>query len=81
MTPEGSISTGHGNSSFDMISRLEILLIEAGLPYEATARYLGRGIDYIVQLSDKSNRKVKTISEVSYEHGEVVIKDVFKNNR
>ncbi len=77
----GSISTGHGNSSFDMISRLEILLIEAGLPYEATSRYLGRGIDYIVQLSDKSNRKVKNISEVNYENGKVIIRDVFKNNR
>ncbi len=74
----GSISTGHGNSAIDMISRLEILLIEAGIPYEATARYLGRGIDYIVQLGDKTNRRVHSISEVRYEKGKVVVRDVFK---
>ncbi len=75
---KGSISTGHGNSAVDMISRLEILLIEAGIPYEATARYLGRGIDYIVQLSDNTNRMVRSISKISYENGKVVVKDVFK---
>lgn len=74
---QGSISTGHGNSSSDMISRLEILLIEAGIPYEAASRYLGRGIDYIIQLSDKSNRKVSNISKVDYINNKVVLSNVF----
>ncbi len=74
---QGSISTGHGNSCYDMISRLEILLIESGIPYDAAKRYLGRGIDYIIQLSDKKNRSVSNISEVSYKNGMVVLKDVF----
>lgn len=63
---QGSLSTGHGNSPSDMIARLELLLLEAGLPIEAVKRYLGHGIDYIVQLGGKSNRHVETITRIEY---------------
>lgn len=67
----GSISTGHGNSPHDMISRLELLLLEAGLPFEAVTRYLGQGINYIVQLGGKHRRHIQMISQVTYHDGQI----------
>lgn len=72
----GSLSTGHGNSPQDMISRLELLLLEAGLPYEAVKRYLGQGIDYIVQLGGKSRRRIDQISRIGYEADQIRYYDV-----
>lgn len=72
----GSISTGHGNSEEDMLSRLEILLLEANIPNDAARMYLGRGIDYIIQLGSKSNRCIKSISKVEYKLGELKLSEV-----
>lgn len=72
----GSISTGHGNSPFDMISRLELLLLEAGLPFEAVKRYLGQGIDFIVQLGGKQRRHIEKITAVTYHDGNIRFDDV-----
>ncbi|HHT20676.1 MAG TPA: Flp pilus assembly complex ATPase component TadA [Tissierellia bacterium] len=72
----GSLSTGHGNSPQDMVSRLELLLLEAGLPYEAVQRYLGHGIDIIVQLAGKHQRRIDRISRVSYRDGKIRFSDV-----
>ncbi|MDI9472969.1 MAG: CpaF/VirB11 family protein [Bacillota bacterium] len=73
---QGSLCTGHGNSPQDMIARLEMLLMEAGIPYEAAQRYLGRGIDVIIQLRGKSERRLESISAVSFSKGEVEIHDI-----
>lgn len=73
---DGSISTGHGSSPEDMIIRLEMLLLQAGVPYNAAKRYLGRGIDYIIQLSGKRIRKINRISHIYFKDGEVIIDDV-----
>lgn len=72
----GSLCTGHGSSPQDMIARLEMLLIEAGIPFDAAQRYLGRGIDVIVQLKGKSERRLERISEVDFERGEVQLRDI-----
>ncbi len=72
----GSISTGHGNSPEDMLIRLEMLLLEAGIPYNAVKRYLGRGIDIIVQLEGKRNRKISSISEITYRDLSIEVKRV-----
>ncbi len=72
----GSLCTGHGNSPQDMIARLEMLLMEAGIPYEAAQRYLGRGIDAIIQLRGKSERKLVGISGIRFSKGEVKIDDI-----
>ncbi len=72
----GSISTGHGNSPEDMLIRLEMLLLEAGIPYNAVKRYLGRGIDIIVQLEGKRNRKISSISKIDYKDGSVEVERV-----
>ncbi len=65
---DGSLSTGHANSSEDMLSRLETMVLMAmDLPMEAIRRQIASGIDILVHLGrlrDRS-RKVLKISEVS----------------
>lgn len=64
---DGSLSTGHANSSRDMLSRLETMVLMAmDLPMEAIRRQIASGIDIMVHLGrmrDRS-RKVLEISEV-----------------
>lgn len=72
----GSLSTGHGNSAQDMIARLELLLLEAGLPYAAVQRYLGQGIDYIVQLGGKRPRRLESITQIQFCGGQINYVDV-----
>ena len=78
---DGSMSTGHANSSKDMLSRLEnMVLMAAELPLAAIRQQIASGLDIIVHLGrlrDKS-RKVLDISEVcGYENGEIVIRGLF----
>lgn len=64
---DGSLSTGHGNSPKDMLSRLEtMVLMGLEIPVTAIRRQIASGIDIMVHLSrmrDKS-RKVLEILEV-----------------
>lgn len=65
---DGSLSTGHANSTRDMLSRLETMVLQGaeGLPLEAIRRQIVSAIDIIVHLGrlrDKS-RHVLEISEV-----------------
>ena len=78
---DGSMSTGHANSSKDMLSRLEnMVLMAAELPLAAIRQQIASGLDIIVHLGrlrDKS-RKVLDISEVcGYENGEIVIRGLY----
>ncbi len=65
---DGSLSTGHANSSEDMLSRLETMVLMAmDLPVEAIRRQIASGIDILVHLGrmrDKS-RKLLRISELT----------------
>ena len=64
---DGSLSTGHGNSPEDMLSRLETkVLMGLEIPVSAIRRQIASGIDIMVHLSrmrDKS-RKVLEIREI-----------------
>ena len=64
---DGSLSTGHGNSPNDMLSRLEtMVLMGLEIPIPAIRRQIASGIDIMVHLSrmrDKS-RKVLEIVEI-----------------
>lgn len=65
---DGSLSTGHANSTEDMLSRLETMVLQgsSGLPLEAIRQQIASAIDIIIHLSrlrDKS-RKTMEISEV-----------------
>lgn len=78
---DGSLSTGHANSTEDMISRLEtMVLCGMDLPLSAVRGQIAAGIDIIVHLGrmrDKS-RKVVEISElIGIEEGEVKLNKLF----
>jgi len=81
---DGSMSTGHANSSADMLSRLEtMILMGMDLPLAAIRRQLASGIDIIVQLGrlrDKS-RKILEVCEItgkiSKDTGEVEIRPLY----
>ena len=64
---DGSLSTGHGNSPRDMLSRLEtMVLMGLEIPVPAVRRQIASGIDLMVHLSrmrDRS-RKVLEILEI-----------------
>ena len=65
---DGSLSTGHANSTEDMLSRLETMVLQgaAGLPLEAIRQQIASAVDIIIQLSrlrDKT-RKTMEICEV-----------------
>ncbi len=65
---DGSLSTGHANSTGDMLSRLETMVLRGAdnLPLAAVRQQIASAVDIIIQLSrlrDKS-RKTMEITEV-----------------
>lgn len=63
----GSMSTGHANSSKDMLSRLEMMvLMGVDIPLSAIRAQIAAGIDIVVHLGRVSDgsRKIMEISEV-----------------
>ncbi len=79
---DGSLSTGHANSSKDMLSRLEMMILMGmELPLEAVRRQIAAGLDIIIHLGrlrDKS-RRVLEISEVlGYEQGEIKLNPLYQ---
>lgn len=79
---DGSMSTGHANSSQDMLSRLEnMILMGIEIPLEAIRQQIASGIDIIVHLGrlrDKT-RKVLEIAEVrGFEKGEIVLSPLYR---
>jgi pilus assembly protein CpaF len=65
---DGALSTVHANSPVDALGRLETLALMAGvgLPHEAIAEQVQRGIDLVVQLERRRDgaRRVVEIAEV-----------------
>lgn len=80
---DGSLSTGHANSTKDMLSRLETMVLQGadGLPLEAIRQQIASAVDIIIHLSrlrDKS-RKTMEISEVlGYENGEIQLNPIYQ---
>ncbi len=81
---DGSLSTGHGNSPRDMLSRLETMVIMGmEIPVAAIRRQIASGIDLMVHLSrmrDKS-RKVLEILEIDgydVQSGEIRTHTIFE---
>ncbi|MBI3167322.1 MAG: CpaF family protein [Chloroflexi bacterium] len=83
---DGSLTTVHSNSPRDAISRLETLVLMAGmdLPLKVVRTQISSAIDLIVQqtrLRD-GKRKVTAITEVAGMEGDVVVlSDIFKFNQ
>jgi len=65
---DGSLSTGHANSTEDMLSRLETMVLQgaAGLPLEAIRQQISSAVDIIIHLSRlrDHSRKTMAITEV-----------------
>ncbi|WP_088036694.1 CpaF family protein [Evansella clarkii] len=79
---DGSLATGHSNSPRDMISRLETMVLLAGvdLPVKAIREQISGAIDVIIQqtrLKDGS-RKIVKITEVQGLEGDIIVlQDIF----
>lgn len=79
---QGSMSTGHGNSTKDMLYRLEtMVLMGMDIPALAVRRQLASGIDLMVHLGrlrDK-RRAVLEISEIDdCVEGEIVLNPIYR---
>jgi pilus assembly protein CpaF len=79
---DGSMSTGHANTPRDMLSRLETMVLMAGmdLPLRAIREQIASAVDLIVhqnRLKDGS-RKITNITEVQGMEGDVIVmQDIF----
>ncbi len=79
---DGSLTTGHANSPRDMLSRLETMVLMAGmeLPIKAIREQIASAVDIIVQQSrlKDGSRKVTYITEVVGMEGDVItLQDLF----
>jgi len=79
---DGSLSTVHANSPRDAISRLETLVLMAGmdLPLRAVREQIASAVDVIVQLTRlrDGTRRVTHVTEVQGMEGEIVtLQDAF----
>jgi pilus assembly protein CpaF len=79
---DGSLTTGHANSPRDMLSRLETMVLMAGmdLPVRAIREQICSAIDIIVQQSRirDGSRKVTHITEVQGMEGDIIVlQDLF----
>lgn len=78
---DGSLSTGHANSSKDMLSRLEtMILMGMELPLSAIRRQIASGIDILVHLGrlrDRSRRVLEITEVMGYMEGEIILQPLF----
>ncbi|WP_445669947.1 CpaF family protein [Peribacillus sp. FSL H8-0477] len=79
---DGSLSTGHANSTTDMLSRLETMVLSgASLPVQVIRQQISSAIDIMVHLSRlrDHSRKIVSISElIGIENGEIQINPLFE---
>lgn len=79
---DGSLATGHANSPREMLSRLETMVLMAGmdLPVRAIREQIAGAVDLIIQQSRlrDGSRKIVAITEVIGIEGEtIVLQDLF----
>lgn len=79
---DGSLTTGHANSPRDMLSRLETMVLMAGmdLPIRAIREQISSAVDIIVQQSRMRDgtRKITHITEVQGMEGDIIVlQDLF----
>lgn len=79
---DGSLSTGHANSTRDMLSRLETMVLTGaeGLPLDAVRQQIASAVDVIVHLSrlrDRSRKTMEITEVVKYEKGEIILNPLY----
>ena len=79
---DGSLSTGHSNSTRDMLSRLETMVVSGNnIPIEAIRQQIASAIDVIIQLSrlrDKSRRTIEITEVAGYENGAIRLNPLYR---
>lgn len=79
---DGSMSTGHANSSRDMLSRLEnMILMGIEIPLEAIRQQIASGIDIIVHLGrlrDKTRKVLEIVEVCGFEKGKIVLSPLYR---
>ena len=78
---DGGLTTAHGNSSRDILSRLEMMvLMGMELPITAIRQQIASGIDLIVhlgRLSDKSRRVLEITEVLGMKEGEIILSPIY----
>ncbi|WP_334303773.1 CpaF family protein [Vallitalea sp.] len=79
---DGSLSTGHANSTNDMISRLETMILTgANMPLEAIRQQIASAIDIMIHLGrlrDKSRRVLEIAEVKGYENGNIILNPLYE---
>ena len=79
---DGSLATGHANSTEDMLSRLETMVLQgaAGLPLDAIRQQIASAVDIIIHLSrlrDKSRKTVEITEVLGLEDGRIKLNPLY----
>ncbi|PNH19079.1 pilus assembly protein [Lachnospiraceae bacterium] len=79
---DGSLSTGHANSTRDMLSRLETMVLQgaANVPLEAIKQQIASAVDIIVHLSrlrDRSRKTMEITEVLDYKNGEIQLNPLY----
>lgn len=78
---DGSMSTGHSNSSRDMLARIEMMvLMGMELPLDAVRRQIAASIDVIIHLGrlrDKSRKVLEIVEVAGYQNGEIILNPLY----
>lgn len=79
---DGSLSTGHANSTRDMLSRLETMVLQGanGLPLEAIRQQVASALDIIIHLSrlrDHSRKTMEITEVVGYKDGKIELNPLY----
>lgn len=79
---DGSLSTGHANSTQDMLSRLEMMvLMGTDLPLQAIRQQISMGIDILIHMErgrDKKRRVVEIVELVGVKDGEIQLNPLYQ---
>lgn len=79
---DGSMSTGHANSSRDMLSRLEnMILMGMEIPLPAIRQQIASGIDIIIHLGrlrDRTRKVLEIVEVLGYEEEEIRLRTLYR---
>lgn len=79
---DGSLSTGHGNSIHDMLSRLEMMVLMGNnLPLQAIRKQIAMGINIMIHLEkgkDKKRRVVEIAEILGVENDEIQMNTLYR---
>ena len=78
---DGSLSSGHANSTSDMLSRLETMILSwSTLPIEAVRKQIASAIDIVIFLSrlrDKSRRTIEISEIIGIQNNQIKLNPIF----